>query len=237
MCEAARQQAAGMEGPPSPSELLQAVAILGRLKPDDISAGELSEELSALRNAGHRLFGPFVLQERFGQADVVAYLKEKNRHEYTLKKLEKLQRNIDREHEKMRSQSARAQINKQRDERFAAIEAAALGMRPALGMAQPPALTDESGTPPPEATAGAEGTGEEGGGGGGGGGGAAARGAGEEENGEEGGGAAEGEAVGSLEERLRQTADLPLGSFRRRCGVCKCAYSEVDDFYHQVRAD
>ena len=76
---------------PSPAELVQAAAILRRLSPDALLEealdASLTPELAALRDAGRRAFGPCVLQERFGQADVVAYLKEKNRHAATLKKL------------------------------------------------------------------------------------------------------------------------------------------------------
>ena len=38
--------------------------------------------------------------------------------------------------------------------------------------------------------------------------------------------------ISSLAEELKRTAELPRGSFRRRCGVCKCAYTEVHGFYH-----
>ena len=116
--------AAQLVDPPSTAALREAAAVLKRLSPDAFLEEALdatqAPELAALRDVGRRVFGPCVLQERFGQADVVAYLKEKNRHAATLKKLTKLQQNIDREHALMRSQSAQAEINKQREERFAA---------------------------------------------------------------------------------------------------------------------
>lgn len=162
--------------------------------------------LIAFRDAGLLAFGPIVLQHRFGESDVVEYLKQKNNHAAMLKKLEKLQKSIEAEHSRLCSESARAAINQQRSERFAAIEAASLNR--SIACPTPLALLDHS-------------TGDE------------ARGEAAQTAHTSSPSTEEGEDA-SLEARLQRTVQIPPGSLRRRCGVCKCAYSQVHNFYHQL---
>jgi hypothetical protein len=124
---------AEFESPPegvSAEDLHVCVSVLRQLSSDALAT---EPALESLRDAGKKLFQQLVLKERFGEADVVEYLKQKNGYLHMLKKLEKLQRQIDREHEMMRDQSKQAKINKEREERFAAIEASALSMGPGGG--------------------------------------------------------------------------------------------------------
>ena len=93
---------------PSAEELLAATAVLKRLSPSDLATE--TPELAALCEAGKALFQRIVLQERFGEADAVAFLREQAGNRALLRKLEKLQKSIDKEHELMYSASKQAAI-------------------------------------------------------------------------------------------------------------------------------
>ena len=189
----------------------QATALLSQLTPEDIS-GDNSPEVVALREAGIKLFGRAVLHQRYGEQDVVTFLREQAGHRELLRRLERLQKQINAEHAKQKADSQKAGINKQRQATLEAIEASAadalllkddgnavdasdtiVAVRAENGAdpstAAPPRL-------PPRAKIIAE--------------------------------TAEGE------EELSAAARLARGSFRRACGVCKRSYSEVHHFYHKL---
>lgn len=148
-------------------------------------------------------------------------------HQKLLRKLEKLQKEINREHDLRVNASKKAEINAQREARLAAIEASCdtatdsrphvLGLKPAqIKMLAASGQLKSSGSPEEgmleqegdmvvHSAGVADGDGEE-----------------EGENGSNG-----------LSE-VQRAAELPRGSFRRRCGVCKCAYTELHEFYHLV---
>ena len=189
----------------------QATALLSQLTPEDIS-GDNSPEVVQLREAGIKLFGRAVLHQRYGEQDVVTFLREQAGHRELLRRLERLQKQINAEHAKQKADSQKAGINKQRQATLEAIEASAadalllkddgnaveasdtiVAVRAENGAdpstAAPPRL-------PPRAKIIAE--------------------------------TAEGE------EELSAAARLARGSFRRACGVCKRSYSEVHHFYHKL---
>ena len=189
----------------TPEAVLAAAAVLRSIKPKSMD-GELTPELSELRDAGKALFQRLIIQERFGEADVVDYLKEKSGHNKMLAKLELLQKEIHREHELRINASKQADINRQREERLAAIEASCERNQLEGGNSTTALCNGEGDLGPsvvelePDSNEGEEQTGH------------------------------------VDEEALRNTANLPRGSFRRRCGVCKCAYTTPHGFYHLVRS-
>ena len=104
------------EGEHDAAAILSAVEVLRRLKPDELvekDGTQLPPELAALRDEGKRLFGRCIVQEKFGDREVKEYLEEVMGHRALLRKLESIQKKIDREHDKLCSESQRAAINKQ----------------------------------------------------------------------------------------------------------------------------
>ena len=102
----------------------QATALLSQLTPEDIS-GDNSPEVVQLREAGIKLFGRAVLHQRYGEQDVVTFLREQAGHRELLRRLERLQKQINAEHAKQKADSQKAGINKQRQATLEAIEASA----------------------------------------------------------------------------------------------------------------
>ena len=107
----------------APTVIAQAAALLSQLTPEDL-VGDDSAEVVALREVGVRLFGRAVLQARYGEKDVVDFLREQAGHRTLLKRLETLQRQINKQHAKLLSDSRGAGINKARQATLDAIEAA-----------------------------------------------------------------------------------------------------------------
>ena len=207
-----------------PSIIAQATALLRKLTPDDLR-GDDNAEVVALREAGIRLFGRAVLHARYGEQDVVTFLREQAGNREMLRRLERLQKQINKEHEKAQRDSQKSGINLARKATLDAIEASAAGgeseyvgknqhcigtasetagssgdstalaLAPGVEAAPPPA-----GGPrlPPRARTQIHAE------------------------------AAEGK------EALVDAASLPVGSFRRACGVCKKHYTEVHHFYHRL---
>ena len=199
----------------------QAAALLSQLSPDDL-VGDDCAEVVALREAGVQLFGRAVLHARYGEQDVVTFLREQAGHREMLRRLERLQKQINKEHEKRLKDAQKAGINQARKATLEAIEASAteacgssddgaslLLAHGGTGEAAPPnaemvvaassgIVATGDGPPrlPPRAKIRAE--------------------------------AAEGE------EELGAAMRLPAGSFRRACGVCKRHYEEVHHFYHRL---
>ncbi len=200
----------------SSSLLSEAAALLQRLTPADLVGDE--PEVSALREVGCALFGRAVLQQRYGQQDVVEFLREQAGHREMLRRLEKLQRKINQEHERRVKDSRVAGINQARKATMEAIESAASSVSllevdgdaaaeaPAEAasagalVASTPAASSGPPRLPPRARAIEVAV----------------------TNAAEGGSA------------LGRAAQLPAGSFRRSCGVCKRAYDEVHAFYHRL---
>ena len=191
--------------------MAQAAALLSRLAPDDLIGD--AADVVALRAAGIKLFGRAVLHERYGQEDVVAFLREQAGHRELLRRLERLQRQINKEHAKQQADAQKSGINLARKATLEAIEASAVcgedstvagllthnGEEAAGDSAEPSVAAAATGQPPrlpPRARILAE--------------------------------TAEGE------EELGAAARLPAGSFRRACGVCKKHYAEVHHFYHRL---
>ena len=159
-----------------------------------------------------KLFGRAVLHARYGEQDVVTFLREQAGHREMLRRLERLHKQINAAHEKQRADSQKAGINQARKATLEAIEASAAeavadgGGNAVAGLlthesAPAPAAAAASDAPapprlPPRARVLAD--------------------------------ALEGE------EALNAAARLPAGDFRRACGVCKRHYLEVHHFYHKL---
>ena len=206
----------------------QATSILRDLRPEDLN-GDHAKELC---DHGVRLFGRLAIQQRYGGDDVVAFLKEQAGYRTLLKRLERLQKQINTEHERQKKASQHTGINKARAATLAAIEASCA----------PEEAREEE-----EEVAGAkESCGSK------------------EQQPEDANSTAlvaasssDGDAPvriangpprlpprASIDAALADTsaantdlghaAQLPRGSFRRSCGVCKKAFSEVHHFYHRL---
>ena len=133
---------------PSEAELLQCAATLRRLQPEDLAQKHLSEGLTAVIESGTELFKRQIKQVLFGESDAVEFLKEQSGHRKLLKKLERLQKEIQRENELRCKESASCGINVQREERLAAIEMSCRdGDEPALLSIEAGAASEDSSTP------------------------------------------------------------------------------------------
>ena len=209
--------------PPSSEEAIaQATVLLKQLTPAEIACDEAKE----LRAAGVALFGRLAIKHAYGDKEVVEFLREQAGHRTLLKRLERLQKQINAEHERRCADSHGAGINKARERTMKEIEeasaaAAALEGPPdaaaislveswqasdaacdALVVAPGPNPAVATGVPPrlpPRASIDA-----------------AVANAGED---------------GSA---LANAARIPLGSFKRACGVCKRSYGELHEFYHRL---
>ena len=204
--------------------IAQAALLLRQLSPADIASDEAAE----LREVGLALFGRLAIKQAYGEKDVVEFLREQAGHRTLLKRLEKLQKQINAEHDRRCTEAQSAGINRARQATMQAIEAASAeandddaavelikqstdhagtsAPHPSepcseLAMAPPSVAAPPSGPPrlPPRASIDA-----------------AVSDAGE---------------VGSA---VASAARLPVGSFRRACGVCKRSYADVHDFYHRL---
>ena len=199
--------------PPSAAEIAAATDVLRR-----ISATALREDpaVAPLRDVGIELFSQEVLRVKFNAPDAIEYLKQLNGHKELLKKLQKLKLQIDKEHELRKAEAASCGINRIREERLAAIEAACAredggvksfdkqGKRllKHTGGTQDPTTSTEAEAAPAAAKAEAE--------------------------------AAPAAATDEFTASLEQTARIPAGSFRKHCNTCKTAFSAVHHFYHQL---
>ena len=199
--------------PPSAAELAAATDVLRRL-----SASSLREDpaLVSLRDVGVELFSQEVLRVKFNSPDAIEYLKQLNGHKELLKKLQKLKLQIDKEHELRKAEAASCGINRIREQRLAAIEAACAredGGVKSFDNQGKRMLKQHGGTQDAAASTAAE----------------AAPAAAEVEA-----EAAPAAATGDFTASLEQTARIPAGSFRRHCNTCKSAFSAVHHFYHQL---
>ena len=203
--------------------IAQATLLLRQLSPADIASDEAAE----LREVGLALFGRLAIKQAYGEKDVIEFLREQAGHRTLLKRLEKLQKQINAEHDRRCAEAQSAGINRARQATMQAIEAASAeaddeaaveliklstdhegtsAPHPSepcseLVIAPPSVASPPSGPPrlPPRASIDA-----------------AVSDAGE---------------VGSA---VASAARLPVGSFRRACGVCKRSYADVHDFYHRL---
>ena len=225
--------------PPPQTILAQATQLLSQLSPSDLAGEDTNPEVAALLKEGVRLFTRPVLQARYAEKDVVEFLREQAGHRELLRRLEKLQRQIAKEHAKRVDTSKAAGINVARKATLDAIEASSSATADdseldpraikKLQQANEGDGVDEAGNPM---------------GGGDGGPGTALVSA------EEAAamapiktprlppraGAIETaiKAAGAEGSELGDVARLAAGSFRRACGVCKQAYTQVDAFYHRL---
>lgn len=81
---------------PSPvvtdQEIASAVAILRRLQPTDLKGHD------TLMQEGTRLFERTIKTKLFGEESVVAFLKQQGEYRFLLKRLEKVQEEVERNH-------------------------------------------------------------------------------------------------------------------------------------------
>ena len=206
----------------------QATSILRDLRPEDLN-GDHAKELC---DHGVRLFGRLAIQQRYGGDDVVAFLKEQAGYRTLLKRLERLQKQINTEHERQKKASQHTGINKARAATLAAIEAScapeeAREEEEEVAGAKESCGSKEQQTEDANSTALVAASSSD-------------------------GDAPVRIASGpprlpprtSIDAALADTsaantdlghaAQLPRGSFRRSCGVCKKAFSEVHHFYHRL---
>ena len=130
-----------------PKRVANAVALLRELQPEQLAYPELAELVST----GKALFKRPILQEEFGRQDVIEHLKSVQEHRALLRKLQKLQAQINPAHSKQREQARSCQINRQRHHRMAAIEAGApvaLGAPDGVGLPQLRAPADDGAEEP-----------------------------------------------------------------------------------------
>ena len=91
-----------MNAEAEPSIIAQATALLRKLTPDDLR-GDDNAEIVALREAGIQLFGRAVLHARYGEQDVVAFLREQAGYREMLRRLERLQKQIAADRDALRA--------------------------------------------------------------------------------------------------------------------------------------
>jgi NAD(P)-dependent dehydrogenase (short-subunit alcohol dehydrogenase family) len=223
-----------MEGlPDQPASLLaQATAILSQLSPSDLAGEDSDLEVAALIAEGRRLFTRPVLHAKYGEKDVVEFLREQAGHRELLRRLEKLQKQIAKEHAKRVDSSRSAGINVARKATLDAIEASACDTADGLEL-DPRALkklqqANEEGVGAEtgaDATTALVGPGE-----------AAALAPIKTPRLPPRAGAIEAAIAVTATDgsELSQVARLAAGSFRRACGVCKQPYHEVHTFYHRL---
>jgi hypothetical protein len=116
---------------------------------DQVTADELAICLSVLRRLGPHIERPehaalndlgksvwrrIVIKERFGEQDVVTFLSESQKHKKMLKRLERLQVAVLLAHDERVQEAARCEINVQRSDESASIEAASAAHRDAQGL-------------------------------------------------------------------------------------------------------
>mmetsp|Transcript_29442 Transcript_29442/g.80519 ORF Transcript_29442/g.80519 Transcript_29442/m.80519 type:complete len:662 (+) Transcript_29442:57-2042(+) len=232
---------------PTDDELRTCAQVLRRLSPWQLS--DASPAMSEVVEAGMALFSKRALDERFGQRDVIEYLEQVHDHKAMLKKLEKLEAEITKTHNKYVKQAAKCGINSEREERT--INNSAGGDRKEYGHI----LASEwrASMFVPRWAANGPGNGRQGRDG------VAVppkgfRGIFREydssDDGEEPDGVAEGGTEGAdkgacqllaseaakTDTRAvgKEAARIAPGDFRRKCLVCKGNFSEVHHFYHQL---
>lgn len=229
--------------PPSDAELQLCADVLKRLSPAQLRAVGTEESpahdaLREVRDAGLQLFRSLAIEERFGQSDVVEFLRSSHGKKKDLRKLEKLEKEIQKVHQARCEDSASCGINADRERRFADTQARA-GVRnhhhvtaasweasryaPRWAPRGPGDGTGGRGLAlPPPAFRGTwrdHGSEEE------------------PEAREETGDASPAEAP-ELEGEQRSTEVSkpvpPPGDFRLKCLVCRLRYTELHRFYHEL---
>ena len=101
----------------SEEEVAQCVATLRKLTPGTVEA------YPELHSAGMDLWRRSVIKERYGEADVVAFMREATQHKEMLKRLERLQVAVHRAHEERVLEAAGCEINTRRGDEMLRIGA------------------------------------------------------------------------------------------------------------------
>eukprot|EP00929_Paragymnodinium_shiwhaense_P009252 TRINITY_DN113347_c0_g1_i1.p1 TRINITY_DN113347_c0_g1~~TRINITY_DN113347_c0_g1_i1.p1 ORF type:complete len:596 (+),score=187.48 TRINITY_DN113347_c0_g1_i1:121-1908(+) len=193
----------------SASELAACIAALKKLRPKDLEKPELTE----LRTVGAALFKSQVLKEKFGSEDVVGALKQKWKVEKKVQALEKLTKEVSKEHEQRKEKAQTCGMNLARKAQLEKIKAEcaapAMAALPAVPLA--PALADA-------ATGEAEMAAEE-----------------VAEPADEDSQVCQPGAAPTRRQERREVAGLPpKDDFYYRCNMCRGEYLEAHHFYHQL---
>lgn len=101
----------------SDAEVAHCVSVLRRLDPTSV------ERHAELNVVGKNLFRRAIIKERWGESDVVAFMRESAQHKAMLKRLERLQVAIHHVHEEALRAASACEINTRRGEEILAINA------------------------------------------------------------------------------------------------------------------
>ena len=114
---------------PTGAELDACMAVLRRL-----GARIEQPDYAELNELGKSVWRRAIIKERFGEQDVVAFLKESHKHKQMLKKLERLQVAVLRVHDERVQEAAGCEINVQRAEDSLIIAAESTALRDEQGL-------------------------------------------------------------------------------------------------------